>query len=149
MDDWNGAPVFGVRTADDPWVIRPSAYGVVQDERGWIAVVRTPEGVFLPGGGQEPGETPEEAVRREALEECGLAIRLGTWVTRAVQFIYSTQERAHFQKLSTFLGAVPEGPAGLPLETDHELVWSDPETAALMLSHESHRWAVDTWRGRG
>ena len=92
LSDWNGAPVFGVRTPDDSWVIRPSAYGVVQDERGWIAIVRTPEGIFLPGGGQEPGESPEEAVCREVLEECGLAIRLGSWEIRAVQFIYSTQE---------------------------------------------------------
>jgi len=148
MEDWSGAPVFGVRTEGDPWVVRPSAYGVVQDARGWVALVCTPQGVFLPGGGQEAGETPEDAVRREALEECGLSIRLSSWGTRAVQFIYSSQERAHFQKLSTFLGAMAEGLAASPLETDHELAWSEPETAARILSHESHRWAVDLWRRR-
>src|SRR3954454_20972114 len=113
MDDWSRAPVFGVRIGGEAWGVRPSAYGVVEDDRGQLAVVRTPQGVFLPGGGQERGETPESAVQREAMEECGLGLRLGPWTTRAVQFIYSKQERAHFQKLSTFIDATAEGPAGI------------------------------------
>jgi 8-oxo-dGTP diphosphatase len=148
MDDWEKAPIFGVRIGGEAWGVRPSAYGVVEDGHGRLAVVRTPEGVFLPGGGQEAGETPERAIEREVMEECGLGVQLGLWTTRAVQLIYSKQERAHFEKLSTFIAAVVEGPAGIPTEKDHELVWADPETAAQLLSHESHRWAVRQWRRR-
>ena len=149
MDDWDKAPVFGVRTEGKDWVVRPSAYGIVPDGHGRLAVVRTRFGTYLPGGGQEVGETPEEAVRREALEECGFAVRLGAWTVRAVQFSYSRQERAHFEKLSTFVDATIEGPGGIPREPGHEVIWADPETAARLLSHESHRWAIGQWKSRG
>jgi 8-oxo-dGTP diphosphatase len=148
MDDWGKAPVFGVRIGGEAWGVRPSAYGVVEDGQGRLAVVRTPQGVFLPGGGQAAGETPEKAIEREAMEECGLGIRLGPWTTHAVQFIFSKQDRAHFEKPSTFIAAVAEGPAGIPTEKNHELVWADPETAVELLSQESHRWAVRQWRRR-
>ena len=36
-------------------MLRPSAYAVIQDDRGRVACVRTEHGLFLPGGGLEPG----------------------------------------------------------------------------------------------
>jgi 8-oxo-dGTP pyrophosphatase MutT (NUDIX family) len=71
MDDWSKAPLFGFRSEVERWVIRPSAYGVLEDQAGRLAIVRSRDGVFLPGGGVDAGETPEEAILREALEECG------------------------------------------------------------------------------
>lgn len=69
-------PVFGERVAGASYALRPSAYALIRNEFGQVAVVRTAQGVFLPGGGIEAGETPEQAVQREVLEECGLGIRL-------------------------------------------------------------------------
>jgi nucleoside triphosphatase len=65
---------------------RPAArfivVGVVENLHGEYLLCRMPEGrgVFpgewgLPGGGIEPGETVEEAVRREILEEVGLSLQ--------------------------------------------------------------------------
>jgi 8-oxo-dGTP diphosphatase len=148
MKDWNEAPVFGVRAEAEHYTVRPSAYGVVEGSRGQLAVVRTSHGVFLPGGGIEEGEMPEQAVVREALEECGLAVRAGDWAIYAVQFIYSESERTHFEKLSTFVDATVETVASLATEADHALEWMAPEAASRLLSPESHRWAVDCWRSR-
>jgi 8-oxo-dGTP pyrophosphatase MutT (NUDIX family) len=109
MEDWDKALVFGVRSEGEQWVIRPSAYGLLEDQDGRIAVVRSQDGIFLPGGGIEIGETPEDAIRREALEECGLIVLVGQWATRAVQFAHSASERAHFEKRSTFMECAIEG----------------------------------------
>jgi len=56
--------------------IRPAARAIVLDPDDRILLVRFefPDGMFwaTPGGGIEPGETPEEAVRRELAEEAWL-----------------------------------------------------------------------------
>ena len=45
-----------------------------------MAVVRTPDGLFLPGGGCEPRESEQGTVIREVMEECGLGVRVGAIV---------------------------------------------------------------------
>lgn len=50
---------------------------IVQDGRVLLQQCRFPPNTIyyeLPGGGQRPGETMEEAVRRECLEETGYAV---------------------------------------------------------------------------
>ena len=78
MEDWQDAPVFGVRIEAQRYTVRPSVYGLIEDGHGQIADVRTPQGITLPGGGIEEGETTARAVAREALEECGLVVRVGS-----------------------------------------------------------------------
>jgi 8-oxo-dGTP diphosphatase len=131
--------------------VRPSAYAVVADASGGggagerLAVVRTPLGVFLPGGGMDPGETPEGAAVREVAEECGLVVRVaGGWRAAAVQYVWSAKYRAYFEKRSTFLGAELDGAETPRAEHDHELLWLPPAKAAAM-AHESHAWAVARW----
>lgn len=142
MDDWSNAPLFGFQSEVERWVIRPSAYGVLEDQAGRLAVVRSRDGIFLPGGGVDAGETLEEAIRRESLEECGLIVRPGRWVVRAVQFAYSPSEGAHFEKRSTFMECAIEGSDQTRLEAGHEVLWVIPEEATRILTHESHGWAI-------
>lgn len=146
MDDWGMVTVFGRRPAVAPRV-RPSAYGIIADERGELAIVRSAEGTFLPGGGIETGETPQQAIVREALEECGFVVRLGAWTLRAVQFSYSVAESTYLEKRSTFIDCAVEA-AGAASEAGHELIWADFETATRLLSHRSHVWAVAKWQSR-
>jgi len=145
MDPWRDVPVFGVRRAATQPTPRPSAYALIADGSGRIAAVRTGAGVFLPGGGIEPGETPEVAAARETLEECGLVVRWGSWSARAVQFVDSKEERTYFEKLCTFVDVVIVSGNGAGGATDHELLWLPPETASEMMSHESHAWAIALW----
>lgn len=61
--------------------IRVAAYAVVIDESDRMLLAHWNEGPgaawTLPGGGLEPGEHPEDAVRREVREETGLRVAVG------------------------------------------------------------------------
>jgi 8-oxo-dGTP diphosphatase len=143
--DWSCVPTFGRCADPTSSVIRPSAYGLIQDEHRRLALAHNSEGVFLPGGGIEAGETPAQAIARESLEECGLVARLGAWTLYAVQFVYSEKEQTHFQKRSIFIGGECDRFGALPTEPGYELRWVDHESAIRMLSDESQRWAVQQW----
>lgn len=129
-------------------MVRPSAYGLLGDEADRVAVLDTPQGLILPGGGMDPGESAADTVVREAREECGLVLATGSWRLYAVELIYSTAERTHFEKRCTFLDVRIAGPAVAPIELDHELLWLEPDEAMAELWHESHRWAVGEWSAR-
>jgi 8-oxo-dGTP diphosphatase len=146
IEDWSQVAVFGERT--EGCTIRPSAYALLEDLHGRVAVVRSADGTFLPGGGIEAGETPEEAILREGLEECGLIIQPAVWLVRAVQFSYSKSEQAFFEKRSIFVEGTILGTDSSRLEANHEMIWIKPEAASEFLSHTSHCWAVEQWQKR-
>jgi 8-oxo-dGTP diphosphatase len=143
--EWAGVPVFGSRAPGRDYRVRPSAYGFVADGRGRLAIVRSADGCFLPGGGIESGETPEQAVVREALEECGLLLRVGACVARAVEFAYSEEARKHQEKLCWFFAVTVAGRCPEAQLPGHEVLWLAAADGARTLLHESQRWAVSEW----
>ena len=57
--------VFGTPKPGQNYIDRPGVYGFLRNDSGLVAVVETSTGVFLPGGGVDPGENEEQALRRE------------------------------------------------------------------------------------
>ena len=145
MNEWTGVLTFGTTAEGTTEIVRPSAYAIIVVESGRIALVRTPRGLFLPGGGMNAGETVAATIEREAMEECGLEVTVGDWSVRAIEHVYSPDEAMHFEKRSTFCPAVISGPAGTPQESDHVLEWCSAEEAIVALTPDIHRWAVASW----
>lgn len=141
MSEFDNAPVFGRRVEGCPYVVRPSAYALVRNATGELAVVRTVLGYFLPGGGIEAGESPEQTVVREAREECGLVLRAGAPVTQAIEIAHSPSENTCFEKRCTFVSALLIGLTTAE-ESDHELMWMALDGAMHALTHGSHQFAV-------
>jgi ribosomal protein S18 acetylase RimI-like enzyme len=135
-------PTFGRAPADADPRRRRAAYALIRDESGRVAVVRAPQGLFLPGGGAKDGETPEETVRREVREECGLEVAAPRRLGRAFEHLHARGEGDILNDAS-FFGATAAGPARPGLrDDDHLLGWMPPLVAVRALRPRSHAWAV-------
>ena len=137
----HNTPRFGTREHGCNYVARPSAYAILRDSDSRLAVVRAPEGVFLPGGGLEAGESPEQAVVREVAEECGLVVDVLCCLGAAEDLLYAEREGVHYEIHSTFfeVRAVGSTPA---VEPENVLGWRSTSAAVSELTRESQRWIV-------
>jgi 8-oxo-dGTP diphosphatase len=141
-------PEFGRAVPGVEYVPRPGGYAVIVNAQGEVALVATPRGLALPGGGLQEGESPEVAAVRETHEESGLRIRIGDRLGVADELLYAAEEKTYYRKrCGFFLAAITARPgAG---EVDHELVWLSRHRAAAELRHESQRWAItQAWQQR-
>ncbi len=136
-------PVFGSLPPSVLAKPRRAAYAVVVDAAGRVAVVRARAGergaYWLPGGAIEPGESPEDAVRREVREELGRGVRLGGAIGEATQ-VFDAGDEGWYEMHATFLRASFED--ALPGGGEHTLHWLDPRQAAEAFYHACHAWAV-------
>jgi 8-oxo-dGTP diphosphatase len=134
-------PIFGCRPEGVVCHPRPAAYAVITNANGQVGVVRGPSGYYwLPGGGSDPGETPEETVRREVREELGRQVRLLHQVGAAVQFFYAASEKCWYEMTAVFFRAEFEGePLGAG---EYELHWLDTARQGELFFHACHAWAA-------
>lgn len=132
---------FGAAVAGADYILRPGGYLIVENSRHEIGVLATPRGFFLPGGGQEEGETPTQAALREAVEECGLQVRLDGWSEMADELVWAAAEQKYFRKRCVFFGAEMVG-CDDNREAGYELLWLAVDEAIMRLSHQSQAWAV-------
>lgn len=137
----SGIPEFGDKTPGI-FVPRPGAYGLIFDDKGRIAVMETPRGCFLPGGGTEAGETPEETLIRGVREECGFIITVGRRLGEAAEYRNTPGHEYAIRKDCVFFAAQVTGMGGAATEADHTLIWLEPQDAETRLAHGSQQWAV-------
>lgn len=131
-----GHPLPGVEYTE-----RRAAYVVILSVDGSVAMIKERNRFFLPGGGMEPGETPEETVIREVREELALSVRLIRTLGEATQYFYSAAcDRYYRMKAIFFRGEFTFEPAGGSPE--HELEWVPVDEVEDACFHASHAWAI-------
>jgi L-amino acid N-acyltransferase YncA/8-oxo-dGTP pyrophosphatase MutT (NUDIX family) len=137
-------PTFGHAAEGVSPKRRPSAYALVENDSGLVAIVTTSEGVFLPGGGIDPGEWAELTAVREAREECAIDVRTTWLIGRATDVVFSKKEGDWFEKTSMFLVADLIGPVAAAPE--HAVRWLPLDDAARAVTRDGHAWAIRQWQ---
>lgn len=134
----NNTPVFGEPPAGISCVERPAAYVCVFDGAGRVAVVLFNGRYFLPGGGSDPGETPEETIHREIREELACEIHLVRSLGTAIQ--YFPADGVYYRMTASFyLGEFTSEPDGIG---EHELSWVPISEIEEGFRHACQIWAV-------
>ena len=136
---------FGTPPGKGSVIVRPSAYAVVTNARGEIAIVQAKEGILLPGGGVDTNESPEVAAVREVAEECALQVTITRDLGQAIQFVTSTEKGATFEKRSRFVSARVQSPIR-GATPEHPTSWLNACDALKTVTYESHAWAIRRWQ---
>lgn len=134
--------VFGVPQPGTSYLYRPSVYGIAFDGQGRAAVVYCErKGYFLLGGGMEPGESEEECIRREALEEAGLAVNIVKKVCIGEEYTADLKGRPFHPIGHVYLIELGEKLAE-PMESDHVLTWMPVEKFRRVTFLRYQSWAM-------
>jgi 8-oxo-dGTP pyrophosphatase MutT (NUDIX family) len=131
-------PEFGTPAGTPDVVSRRAAYALIRDDAGRFLAVRAKSGLFLPGGGCEPGEPPELALTREIREEIGHEVSALRHRATAVQH-FNADGVAYCMTADFYTVSLGDRSAG---EAEHEVVWLDRNEGGDRWYHACHAWAV-------
>lgn len=136
-------PSFGEKKEVE-YVTRIGVYIVIENEIGQIILVQAPNGAyFLPGGEIEPGETKEEALKRELLEELGYEIGNATYLGVADEYFHSRHRQTDYYNPGYFYGTKNFKKVAPPTENFNGIAWFSKEEALKNLKRGSHKWALE------
>lgn len=133
---------FGeARRADVRYTRRPGAYGVIlRGGEALLALNESPGEEFaLPGGGIDPGESPVQALHREALEETGHRIQVLRRIGAYQRYTYMTEYDLWAHKICHIYLCRAGRQVCPPIEPDHTPLWVPVSEAAHLLSLEGDR----------
>lgn len=125
---------------------RPGAYVIIEsDEDDKIAIATDAVGVyFFLGGGIEENETPEEALKREVIEESGYSLKNIILFDKVASWCYS-ETRGYLDVEATIYIANFDKKVAKPIEEDHEIIWVNPLEYKNKLYHEYQRYILNKY----
>ncbi len=133
---------FGQPLHKRKYQLRPGSYGALIDRHSQILAPETQDGAFyLPGGGTKKGETAEETVIREFLEETGLQVSCAQSIGTASQFVHCLDQPHGYEKICSFFLINPVHQI-LQANGEYRCHWLSLSQIKASLHEEAHRWAI-------
>lgn len=112
--------IIGNINADIDYLFREVCFGIVYKNNKYYCTKKRSD-ISLIGGGIEKGESDEETLKREFLEEAGLTIT-GMKELCLVDCFWLTRKNVNMETLAKFYVVDVDDKIEAPLEVNHELV---------------------------
>lgn len=125
---------------------RPGAYVIIErDEDNKIAIATDAVDVwFFLGGGIEENEIPEDALKREVIEESGYSLKNIKFFDKVTSWCYS-ETNGYMDVEATIYIANFDKTIAKPIEEDHKIIWVNPYEYKDKLYHEFQRYILNKY----
>ena len=134
---------YGRKIQGVSYLERPGAYALIVNDKNEVAMLVDVDGKYhLPGGGIQDNESPQEAVKREAVEEVALNIIIKKELGSAKQYCYSSVLDKHINKICMYFLVRDFWASDKCVIAEHDVLWINIDQAEALLEHESHSWGV-------
>ena len=132
---------FGTQLPQTTYIERPGAYGIIQNDRSEVCLIKIHAGYTLPGGGIDPSESKEEALHREIREETGFSIDIQKYIGQADQYTYSKRDGKYYKKICFYFFCVLGQEHIESKEVDHQVIWVPAfEVQHYLPKQSAHAW---------
>lgn len=135
---------IGEKKQDISYATRQCSYGIVLGENNTVGIIEVEEGYFLIGGGIEKGETKEEALKREVIEEAGYTIKEINPFLEVIAS-YKDEERGYLEVTAYCFEIRLEEKIIEPIEKDHNLIWIDPKEYTNKMFRDYQGYILEYW----
>jgi 8-oxo-dGTP diphosphatase len=137
----NNLQYFGKYDKSQNYKDRKAVYAIILNENNKIAVVKSGEYYWLPGGGSIENETVDETIIREVKEELGRNIRVMNKIGEAIQYFYADKEGCYYKMNAIFIRA--EFTTEYSTIKEHNLYWVSAIDIKDIFYHQCHVWAIN------
>ena len=132
--------IFGTKE-NASYLDREGAY-IIPIKDNEIGVIKTPKGYFLLGGGTDEGESCEQTIIRECLEEAGYTVNIKQKLCSAEAYT-KHPKIGYFHPIQTYyIGELLEK-VQVPIENDHKFMWIECEQLKGKMFAEMQNWTIE------
>lgn len=132
--------IFGEKRTDSQYRYRKGVYAVILLEGKVMTVLNSHGHYFLPGGGVEMGESNQESLTREVLEETGYIVEKAEYIGNAGNYFTSFQNKPIYNDGYFYRTSIGKQ-AQNPTETEYSMKWINVKDSQSLLFHAHHVWA--------